>query len=486
MRQFGQSLWSIVTTLAEKNRLSFAEMQRLFGNPAGSRAFNRKEQRSLHSLVGFNHVKIGQLLSDVSVPIGSTETSPYQFGCRELGDEFRYCPKCVAEGFHSPIHQVPGNFGCLWHYDPLDTGCPTCGIPVPFDLDRDLARNPNRCTNGHRILRSRRSVTIPELDELQDRAPLNAYLSAVQAANSFVASDGNQRIRSLLSTPPQQEQLPLFARRLGIRGRGLEAVLKTTSWPSKVCSTSYLHRIRGNKNMSFSDRDRLLSIRKDPADAVHRLFNDYWLENEFRDSVNQVVERLRKTVLSGHQSCWSMADNDRLTSVDAGLSCIWMTAFKLWRICHSDCLYRTKRRVDDRHPYVAAWTDIANRFVANPSHGWKRCVDMSAFMFLVRKYTEHSMQSSFWAILMHLKASILAKESHCFEGLVQSATKVRPLSTYVCKRSPQSDNLVLWVDDQFGKMEKIPRYRQGRAYGCTDVPGDLRRWAVAESYGISG
>ena len=483
-RQFGQSLWSIVTTIAERNWLSFAEIGKVFGDPALPRAFARKIHRSFHSLAGFNQAKIKQLQGDASIPLSLTETSTYQFGACNLDDDFRYCPRCVSEGVHSPIHQVPANRDCLWHGVELEKGCPTCGIRVSFTLDHDLARSPNRCVNGHKILNRKESFTLSEYDALIDRQPLKSYLAVVRKASAFADKDGDARVRPLLSDAPRHEQLPLFARRLGVNNEGSDVVKSVIDWRTGIQSTAYRFRLSNGKNSSWSDRKRLESLRNDPVNAVVRLFNEHWLESEFRESVDRVAEHLHKTVLAGHQSCWSLADNDGQASFDTGLSCIWVTAFKLWRIRHSECLYYKKRKVDKKHPYVLAWSDIADRYLANPVPGWKRCGDMSAYLFLATKYTEYSLRASFWSILRRVNVFVKYKKKFTFDELVQSAMEVQPNCVYICKRSPESGELVLWVDNEFGGRQNKSGFPQRRVDSCTDVPGDLWRWAIADSYRI--
>jgi hypothetical protein len=76
------------------------------------------------------------------------------------------------------------------------------------------------------------------------------------------------------------------------------------------------------------------------------------------------------------------------------------------------------------------------------------------------------------------------KEKFSFDELVQSAMEVRPNCTYICKRSPESGELVLWVDDEFGSRQNRSGYSKRRVDSCSDVPGDLWRWAIADSYKI--
>jgi hypothetical protein len=103
---------------------------------------------------------------------------------------------------------------------------------------------------------------------------------------------------------------------------------------------------------------------------------------------------------------------------------------------------------------------------------------------LATKYTEYSLRASFWSILRRVNVFVKFKKNFTFDELVQSAMEVQPNCIYICKRSPESGELVLWVDDEFGSRQSKSGYSQRRVDSCTDVPGDLRRWAIADSYRI--
>jgi hypothetical protein len=484
VRQFGQSLWMIVSTISAKNWLSFTELKFLFGDPRLKQKFARKEQQSFHSLTGFDENKIQQLQGNAAIPLSLTETNTYIMGTCKLDDDFRYCPKCVTEGVHSPIHQIPSNVDCLWHTQRLKKGCPTCGARVLYRLDGDFARSPNSCVNGHEILRPKDRVTIAEFKTLMNRAPLRAYLSVVRKANSYLERDGGKDARPLLSDTPRHEQLTLFARRLGVKAGAAANVKKVADWRVGIQTTSYRFRLPRPKDATWEHRKLLETIRSDPEEAIVRLFNAHWLEKEFRESVYRVVRRLQETVLTGHEACWCLTGNARGASLKTGLSCVWATAFKLWRIRHEDCLYSKGRRVDRRHPYVVAWIDIANRYLVDPPPGWKRSADLRTFMFLARKYTEYSLRASYWSILRRLIAFTRFKDGFSFDELVQSTSEIQPNCIYTCKRSPTSGILTLWIDDEFGNREGTPKYSQATFDSCLNVPGDLFHWASADRHCI--
>ena len=53
---------------------------------------------------------------------------------RALATFLRFCPTCIASGFHSPIFQSVGERHCPIHGDLLRDCCPRCGRRIPYSL----------------------------------------------------------------------------------------------------------------------------------------------------------------------------------------------------------------------------------------------------------------------------------------------------------------------------------------------------------------
>jgi len=51
------------------------------------------------------------------------------------GWTFRYCPKCLLEGYHTLLHQMPWVHRCAWHDVSLRDDCHRCGRPVGVKAD---------------------------------------------------------------------------------------------------------------------------------------------------------------------------------------------------------------------------------------------------------------------------------------------------------------------------------------------------------------
>ena len=65
----------------------------------------------------------------------------------------RYCRSCLGVGFHSPIHQLLLFERCVWHDEPLQAACPSCGDPLRFAIQDPVFRVPYGCRCGHRFWR---------------------------------------------------------------------------------------------------------------------------------------------------------------------------------------------------------------------------------------------------------------------------------------------------------------------------------------------
>lgn len=76
------------------------------------------------------------------------------------GWRFRYCPECLADGYHTLLHQLPWVHRCAWHDAVLRDDCPHCGLPVSVTADWVPGANL-KCACGpspldtDRILRAR-------------------------------------------------------------------------------------------------------------------------------------------------------------------------------------------------------------------------------------------------------------------------------------------------------------------------------------------
>lgn len=63
----------------------------------------------------------------------------------------RYCPKCIAEGFHSPLSQLSHVRACPIHGELLLDACQICGEQIQYALTVSSLNKPFACKNGHTL-----------------------------------------------------------------------------------------------------------------------------------------------------------------------------------------------------------------------------------------------------------------------------------------------------------------------------------------------
>jgi len=66
-------------------------------------------------------------------------------------DHIRFCAVCLADGFHSVLHQIVGLAICPIHEKPFQITCLHCGSPTPA-LELAAVRRPFRCTHCEQAL----------------------------------------------------------------------------------------------------------------------------------------------------------------------------------------------------------------------------------------------------------------------------------------------------------------------------------------------
>lgn len=80
-------------------------------------------------------------------------------GARTPGPaSLRYCPRCLASGYHGVIHQLERNRLCPVHRCALHSGCRHCSSAPAYRLDAQLLDAPFRCPHCRRCLASATSV----------------------------------------------------------------------------------------------------------------------------------------------------------------------------------------------------------------------------------------------------------------------------------------------------------------------------------------
>jgi len=78
---------------------------------------------------------------------------------RERGAaSFRYCPRCLASGYHGVIHQVERHRVCPVHRCTMHSRCRSCSSSPTYRLDAQLLDAPFRCPRCRSYLASAASA----------------------------------------------------------------------------------------------------------------------------------------------------------------------------------------------------------------------------------------------------------------------------------------------------------------------------------------
>lgn len=140
----GESLWMRLSKFSHCNRLSVAELARLFARQDEREALTGIDLRSMTPWVT---EAIASLLGisprDVRASFCCAE--PHVLAMR-AGTELRYCVCCLQAGFHTAWFQWHVVERCPLHDTPLRTGCVRCAAAIPYVLGAQLALSPLRCT----------------------------------------------------------------------------------------------------------------------------------------------------------------------------------------------------------------------------------------------------------------------------------------------------------------------------------------------------
>lgn len=71
-------------------------------------------------------------------------------GHRKIAAFLRWCPECMASGFHAAVHQIDFLSSCPLHGERMRTECPKCHAIQPYRLNKQSFTKPFACFKcGH-------------------------------------------------------------------------------------------------------------------------------------------------------------------------------------------------------------------------------------------------------------------------------------------------------------------------------------------------
>lgn len=180
--------------LARLVRLNVLAPRDLFAN------FGLRLRRAddLSEVLTFSHARQVALAKALGLPDVPAEWNlpiwfPFRTRVELLRDpwSFRFCPACLATGYHTLLHQLPWFRQCPWHGCALRTQCPRCSTPTATQADWLIDANLRCGGCGHDLL-----VT-DQVIANTTQAPKGAQTFLER----YLAQAAEQRAKALLLVP---------------------------------------------------------------------------------------------------------------------------------------------------------------------------------------------------------------------------------------------------------------------------------------------
>lgn len=156
----GESMWGVVTKLADFNYLNWADVKRLCG-PNGLKSFSKPAQQSPDDQTNFHltglSISSGWRLEQLRASFSTWYLPPWLDETRHLSSvddypQLRVCPACLQEGVHLIVHQLHDWIRCPIHRANLSSNCPECGMPIGEFSIKAPVEHLGFCSNCNRRL----------------------------------------------------------------------------------------------------------------------------------------------------------------------------------------------------------------------------------------------------------------------------------------------------------------------------------------------
>lgn len=145
-----ESAYSLFAKFAYLNAFAVRDLIPIFISSGKKTATLRNPQVDLRDPTHFDIPAIAHVLqADLDDVKESFLFAMLPNGRRKSTDHLRWCPKCAAIGFHSPLFQLEIIANCPIHGTPLRSSCSACGAQTPYRLRRDVIEVPFSCSACH-------------------------------------------------------------------------------------------------------------------------------------------------------------------------------------------------------------------------------------------------------------------------------------------------------------------------------------------------
>jgi hypothetical protein len=308
---------------------------------------------------------------------------------RKSSDVLRWCPRCAASGFHSPVFQLNLLGVCPAHGQAIRSRCPKCKAEIPYRLQANVFEAPFCCSSCFTdlapalrnpktrslLLREAETKWIPNLVELfafEDKMvplklELNRKRKLLGMGEVAIATADWHRVTAEYTGFVKQVIDDLESERIGSqRGLHFNQVAVTIKHPSSRAvfrNAERRHRARRSKTPTDIPTSSILKRGWDD-----RLRASYLVYDAVR-------RHLWRHVLHDHQDCiaaagkhlWWHMEGERTASF-----CPVAEAFLRWRMywesCGTPCYLFKPMRKD---PFGLAGWMAANAPICPPDWSWE-------------------------------------------------------------------------------------------------------------------
>ncbi len=140
------SAYSLFSKFAFLNAFAASDLIRLFVSPGSRTTMLQRPQIDLRDPSKFDLAALSiALRADIDTVAQSFLFAMLPNSRRKAADHLRWCKKCAAIGFHSPLFQIEVIHDCPIHAWPLLSGCPSCKAKIPYRLSRQVLEMPFGC-----------------------------------------------------------------------------------------------------------------------------------------------------------------------------------------------------------------------------------------------------------------------------------------------------------------------------------------------------
>ena len=459
----GESLWSILSKLSAENTLSSVELRRCFYLDKSARTFGSASIRSCLSIEGIDRATILANTNLTEESLSWSIPAAFTLGEGDLSTKLRYCLDCFNEGFHSALFQIEAYTHCPWHDRPLRTECPNCDGWIDYEVGRAMSDSPYRCScesPDHQpqvYANGRANQQMPRITWTRD------FVGQIKRVERGLHGPSNSRLRLLTGGQVRHEQVPGLIRHLN-HGRTRESYLR-------------LHWTAAKQHNKSSIRYRLPLGKTDPHDKQLRRIREAWSNDssrskaaffnsellpDFDKAVADALSFIREQYLTNHATCWCLASPESKYQFAMGLTCMWRTAFELWREMYDPIVGRPpNNHAIECCWLIREWISIAERFLVKTERVWSRVKNPDVVARLSSRMTTDALVRHYALLVLRLEHRIAyAREPTYLHGpadLEQLIDTSYQPATYLLKLNANRDAVTMIIDDDQVNLAKMAK-----------------------------